>query len=116
MVLSHNAVEGSGSGGCMAPSHNAVEGLNIGHRVIPHNAVVKVQTRKVSLFESCVNVAVGYGVALLAQIIIFPIFGVYVSLETNLWIGLWFTVLSIIRSFILRRIFNNQSERTLNRR
>lgn len=83
---------------------------------MPHNTLVRVQTRKVSLFESVTNVVVGYGVALLSQIIIFPIFGIYVSLKTNLWIGLWFTIISIIRSYILRRIFNTQSERTLNRR
>lgn len=63
------------------------------------------QTRKTSLIESVVNVLVGYGVALLAQIIVFPWFGLQVSMQANLLIGGIFTVVSIARSFVLRRLF-----------
>lgn len=64
------------------------------------------QSRRWSFFESCVNVAVGYGVAVLAQIVIFPFFGIRVSLADNLLIGAFFTVVSIARSYALRRAFN----------
>lgn len=64
------------------------------------------QSRRWSFFESCVNVAVGYGVAVLAQIAIFPLFGIRVSLAENLLIGAFFTVVSIARSYALRRVFN----------
>jgi hypothetical protein len=53
-----------------------------------------------------VNVVVGYGVAVASQIIIFPYFGIVVSLRDNIEIGLWFTAVSIARSYGLRRIFN----------
>ena len=33
-----------------------------------------MQTRRQSFFESCINVAIGYGVALMSQILIFPLF------------------------------------------
>ena len=65
-----------------------------------------MQTRKGSLVESCVNIAIGYGVALLSQIIIFPVFGIHVPLSTNIWIGVWFTAISLVRSYIVRRVFN----------
>lgn len=63
------------------------------------------QSRAMSFVESCVNVAVGYGVAIAAQMLVFPLFGIHASLRDNLLIGLIFTVVSIARSFALRRLF-----------
>jgi hypothetical protein len=65
-----------------------------------------MQLKRHSFIESLINVAVGYGVAVLSQIIIFPFFGVHLSLMANIHIGLWFTVISIVRSYFLRRFFN----------
>lgn len=64
------------------------------------------QSRKMSLLESLVNVAVGYGIACLSQTLIFPLFGIQCHLKDTLLIGACFTVISIIRSYILRRAFN----------
>lgn len=64
------------------------------------------QSRLGSLGEALAGVAVGYGIALASQIIIFPRHGIHVSLETNIQIGLWFTAISIARSYGLRRLFN----------
>lgn len=63
------------------------------------------QSRRMSFLESLTNVAVGYGVAVTAQIAVFPLFGLEVSLSDNLVIGAIFTGISILRSFTLRRIF-----------
>ena len=57
------------------------------------------------------NIAIGYGIALSAQLVIFPLVDIHISLETNLWIGLWFTVISLIRSYIIRRWFNARLHR-----
>ena len=65
-----------------------------------------MQSRKFSLIESITNVLVGYCVALLTQIMVFPLFGMAVTLGDNLKIGAIFTVVSIIRSYVLRRVFN----------
>lgn len=64
------------------------------------------QSRAMSFVESCANVAIGYGVAILSQIAIFPLFGIKVSLSQNLLIGAFFTVISIVRSYCVRRLFN----------
>ena len=64
------------------------------------------QTRLGSLIESLMNIVVGYCVAIFSQIIIFPWFGIHVPITTNLWIGLWFTLISLVRSYIIRRWFN----------
>jgi hypothetical protein len=63
------------------------------------------QTKKHSFMESVVNVAVGYGVAVASQIVIFPLFNIRIPLSDNFMIGLWFTGISIVRSYTLRRIF-----------
>ena len=63
------------------------------------------QSRLMSLVESIANVIVGYGVAVVTQILIFPIFGLHTTLAQNLQMGLLFTGVSIIRSFLLRRLF-----------
>ena len=64
------------------------------------------QTKKGSLMESLANVAVGYGIALASQILIFKYYGVHFSFHTNALMGVWFTVISITRSYCLRRAFN----------
>ena len=65
-----------------------------------------MQSRWMSLIEAVTNIAVGYGVAVLTQALVFPLFGLSVSLGENIGIGAVFTVVSLIRSFALRRAFN----------
>ena len=65
-----------------------------------------MQSKKMSLIETLSSVAIGYIISLAAQMIIFPVFGIEVSLEDNLLIGLFFTVVSIIRGYYVRRLFN----------
>lgn len=65
------------------------------------------QSRLMSFVEAIVNVAVGYGIAVLTQILIFPVFGLHTTLTQNLQMGLVFTGVSICRSFLLRRLFEN---------
>lgn len=65
-----------------------------------------MQTRWMSFAESLTNIAVGYALAVLTQIAVFPIFGLQASLGENLMIGALFTSISLCRSFALRRIFN----------
>lgn len=65
-----------------------------------------MQSKKSSFTEAVINAAVGYSVALLSQIAIFPFFNIHITIGENLLIGLYFTLISIARSYILRRIFN----------
>ena len=63
------------------------------------------QSRLMSLVESLANVLVGYGVAVATQMLVFPLFGLVVTVTENLLIGLIFTAVSIVRSYALRRGF-----------
>lgn len=63
------------------------------------------QSRLMSLVESLANVLVGYSVAVVTQVLVFPLFGLTVTVTENLLIGLIFTAVSIVRSYALRRGF-----------
>lgn len=64
-----------------------------------------MQSKKRSIFESIVNVLVGCGVALVSQYIVFPWYGIDVPLRSHLGITLWFTAISLARSYVIRRWF-----------
>ena len=65
-----------------------------------------MQSRLMSAVESIANVIIGYGVAVTTQIMVFPFFGLTASLGDNLLLGIIFTVVSLVRSYTLRRVFN----------
>ena len=64
------------------------------------------QTRTMSAVESVANVLAGYGIAVLTQTLVFPLFGIHASLGDHLAIGAVFTMVSLARSYTLRRLFN----------
>jgi hypothetical protein len=63
------------------------------------------QSRRLSLLEAVTNVVVGYALAVLTQLIVFPWFGLTASLQDNLAIGAAFVGVSLIRGYALRRVF-----------
>jgi hypothetical protein len=63
------------------------------------------QSRRLSLLEAVTNIVVGYALAVLTQRIVFPWFGLTVSLQDNFAIGAAFVGVSLIRSYALRRVF-----------
>lgn len=65
-----------------------------------------MQSRIQSMLEAWANVAIGYVVALLSQLAIFPLFGIHVPFTDNLLIGGYFTIISLARSYAVRRLFN----------
>lgn len=65
-----------------------------------------MQTRLESLIEATFNVVVGYTVSLSAQLLIFPWFNIHIPMSSNIAIGIIFTLVSLVRSYALRRFFN----------
>jgi len=76
----------------------------------------KGQSRSASLIESLTNILIGWLVAIVSQLVIFPWFDIDVPFRTNLYISFWFTGISLVRSFTLRRIFNLLTVRSRHRR
>lgn len=63
------------------------------------------QSRRMSLVEAVTNVVVGYLLAVATQIAVFPLFGVHISMADDFAIGGIFALISLLRGFMLRRIF-----------
>jgi hypothetical protein len=68
-----------------------------------------MQTRLMSMVETITNVAIGLVVSFLSQVVIFKYYDIHISLAQNLEMTLYFTVVSILRGFFLRRLFNRMS-------
>lgn len=64
------------------------------------------QSRLGSLLESLLNVAIGFTVNYVANLLILPLFGIHITLAENFHLGLIYTGISIARSYLVRRWFN----------
>ena len=69
-----------------------------------------MQTKTESFTEASINIVIGYITAIISQLLVFPLFSIEVSLLTNLQIGLYFTLISLARSYLIRRYFNSKSQ------
>jgi membrane protein implicated in regulation of membrane protease activity len=69
------------------------------------------QSRSMSGVEALTNVVVGYALAVAVQLAVFPLAGLNVSLPQTLGIGAVFTAVSLVRSYLLRRLFERRTGR-----
>lgn len=68
------------------------------------------QTRMDSFMESLTNIVIGLFVSTIANWLILPtVLGVSMTLGQNVLIGLAFTIISLVRSYAIRRAFNGRS-------
>ncbi|MDA9989581.1 hypothetical protein N9E48_02060 [Paracoccaceae bacterium] len=65
-----------------------------------------MQSKQRSALEAVTNVVVGFLVAVGAKFIVLPAFGYNVTVYDSFAIGWFFTLISMIRSYALRRVFN----------
>lgn len=63
------------------------------------------QSRVMSFVESIINIVVGFGISVAAQAIFLPLLGVPIPWRANLAFAVIMTVISIARSYVLRRLF-----------
>ena len=64
------------------------------------------QTRLGSLIEAWINVAIGFAINFCANLLILPLIGFHISISQNLFIGVLYTLISVARSYVIRRWFN----------
>ena len=65
-----------------------------------------MQSKQRSALEAVTNAVVGFLVAIGANLIVLPAFGYNVTVYDSFAIGWFFTLISMIRSYALRRVFN----------
>ncbi|WBK39672.1 hypothetical protein [Xanthomonas phage L522] len=78
-----------------------------------HDVEVKVvsQSKRGSVFETVTNTLVGFSINWCANMVILPMFGMPISGATAFHMGVIFTIISIARGYVLRRVFNKITER-----
>ena len=67
-----------------------------------------MQSKKQSFIESLTSTTIGIIIGIVLNLTILPVFGYPVSLSDSLWISIIFTIVSIMRSYIIRRWFNSK--------
>lgn len=67
-----------------------------------------MQTRWQSMVEAFLNTLTGYIISVVAQVLIFPHYGIHLGLGENMQIVAIFTAISIVRSYFWRRFFNRR--------
>lgn len=65
-----------------------------------------MQSRKGSFIEACINVLIGFWINFFANLVILPLVGFHISISQNFYIGLLYTLVSVARSYAIRRWFN----------
>lgn len=64
------------------------------------------QSKRQSLIEACVNILIGFWINYFANLLILPFFGIHIDLVDNLFIGVIYTGISLVRGYFIRRYFN----------
>jgi hypothetical protein len=64
------------------------------------------QTKTGSFVEAWANIAVGFSINYFANLAVLPMFGFAIKPMQAFWIGVIFTGISLVRSYVLRRWFN----------
>ncbi len=67
-----------------------------------------MQSKLESLYEASINTFLGFVIAFISQLVFFPIVGIEVTLVQNFILTVLFTLVSIIRTYIVRRFFNKK--------
>lgn len=65
-----------------------------------------MQSRKMSMFEIVTSTCIGLIVSLISNLVIFHIMNIPISMKENIGMTLFFTVVSVIRGYFVRRLFN----------
>lgn len=65
-----------------------------------------MQSKLGSLAEAFTNILIGITIGFLSNIIVLPAFGYAVTLSDGMLISLVFTGISLVRSYVVRRVFN----------
>tara|TARA_R110002050_G_scaffold204275_1_gene339487 strand:- start:1775 stop:1987 length:213 start_codon:yes stop_codon:yes gene_type:complete len=65
-----------------------------------------MQTKKQSLIETISGVFIGLVISFLIQVVIYPAMGIRVTLSQNLFITSVFFMVSVVRGYFVRRLFN----------
>ena len=106
-VLRVNTIK---NGDCQRLQDRRMQFLGRGqvHRI--PRADQSMQTKRQSLIETVTDQVIAYIVAIVNQIIIFPVLMIDISIKQNLLLAGYFTIFSMCRRYLVRRYFNTKHQ------
>lgn len=69
---------------------------------------MKHQSKKKSFIESITQTLIGLGTSILIQVVLYPLMGIPVTFKQNLIITAVFFIFSIVRGYLVRRLFEKR--------
>lgn len=66
------------------------------------------QTRKQSVIETVTQTILGLGISFIIQILLYPMMGISVTINQNIIITAVFFIASLVRGYVVRRIFEKE--------
>ena len=70
-----------------------------------------MQTKKQSLIETLTSVFVGWLIGVILNLTVLPLFDYNITVVDSLLVSLIFTVISVVRGYLIRRFFNSKERR-----
>ena len=69
-----------------------------------------MQSKKDSLIESLTSTTIGWLIGVILNMLVLPLFDYDVSLTDGVLISIIFTAVSVVRSYVVRRIFDSKEK------
>ena len=70
-----------------------------------------MQSKKESMIETLTNVGIGWFISFIANMLVLPLFGYNINLTDGVLISIIFTIISIVRGYLIRRFFNSKERK-----
>ena len=70
-----------------------------------------MQSKKQSLIETLTSVFVGWLIGVILNLIVLPLFDYNITVTDSLLVSLIFTVVSVVRGYLIRRFFNSKERK-----
>ena len=70
-----------------------------------------MQSKRESMIETLTNVGIGWFVSFIANMLVLPLFDYNINLTDGVLISIIFTIISIVRGYLIRRFFNSKGRK-----
>ena len=70
-----------------------------------------MQSKRESMIETLTNVGMGWLISFIASMLVLPLFGYNINLTDGILISIIFTIISIVRGYLIRRFFNSKERK-----
>ena len=70
-----------------------------------------MQSKKDSLIESLTSTTIGWLIGVILNLTVLPLFDYNITVVDSLLVSLIFTVISVVRGYLIRRFFNSKERK-----